>query len=231
MGQESKKTSAVRSDIFYREYLSGNIIDIGGGNDPVTKTAEVFDLDNGDAQHILEYKEPNSYDSVYSSHCLEHMKDVPLAIFQWWELLKPKGFMIIVVPHEDLYEQGIWPSIFNKGHHATFRLKSKKSWSYVSFDIHALIKSLPNSKILEYEIHDYNYDYSLCKKKFGKVGHLIHRWQFKKNTIKRFFSKILYPLLHTKLFEARQTGKVIDQTASGALAQIQIVAQKNESIF
>ena len=50
------------------------------------------------------------------------MRDVPQALEQWWQLVKPGGAMVIVVPDEDLYEQGAWPSLFNRDHSATFRL-------------------------------------------------------------------------------------------------------------
>lgn len=150
--KESSKTAQVRSSVFFKNFLSGKVIDIGGGNDPVTNYAEVFDIGDGDAQNILKYRKKESYDSVNSSHCLEHMKDVPLALSQWWELVKPGGHMVIVVPHEDLFEQKIWPSVFAGGHHATFRLKTKESWSPVSYDIHELIKNLPHSKIVSAEV-------------------------------------------------------------------------------
>ena len=141
MGTESTKTQLTRSKEFINTYFSGDVIDIGGGNDPVVKYAEVFDLIHGDAQYILNYKNKESYDCVNSSHCLEHMKDVPSAIFQWWELVRPGGYMVTVVPHEDLYEQKVWPSIFNLDHKATFRLKRKSSWSPVSYDIYDLMKN------------------------------------------------------------------------------------------
>ena len=69
--------------------------------------------------------------------------------------------MVTVVPHEDLYEQKIWPSIFNKDHKATLRLKTNKSWSNVSYDIYDLAKNLPNASIISAEIQDSNYDYGL----------------------------------------------------------------------
>ena len=78
--KESSKTNQVRTEEFFNTYLTGKVIDIGGGSDKVTENTEVFDLEHGDAQHILKYKDKESYDCVYSSHCLEHMKDVPLAL-------------------------------------------------------------------------------------------------------------------------------------------------------
>ena len=84
MSDESTKTQLIRSKKFIDTHFGGSVLDIGGGDDPVVKHAEVFDLIHGDAQHILDYKKKESYDCVNSSHCLEHMKDVPSALSQWW---------------------------------------------------------------------------------------------------------------------------------------------------
>lgn len=127
MGDETRKTNKIRGLKFIEKYFQGNVIDISGGNDPVTPNAKVFDLEDGDAQYIAEFEKTGYYDCVHSSHCLEHMIDVPNALAQWWSLVKVNGYMIITVPHEDLYEQRIWPSIFNSDHKATFRLNQADS--------------------------------------------------------------------------------------------------------
>lgn len=226
--KESSKTAQVRSSVFFKNFLSGKVIDIGGGNDPVTNYAEVFDIGDGDAQNILKYRKKESYDSVNSSHCLEHMKDVPLALSQWWELVKPGGHMVIVVPHEDLFEQKIWPSVFAGGHHATFRLKTKESWSPVSYDIYELIKNLPHSKIVSAEVQDTNYDYSLLGKRLTPVGRKIYKWRRSKNLVKRKVSESVYNIFRNVFWikSKRKTGNPIDQTTWNALAQIQVVAKK-----
>ncbi len=229
MSSESSKTNKIRSDNFFKEYLSGDVIDIGGGKDPVTRYAEVFDLKDGyDAQNILNYKERYSYDCVYSSHCLEHMKNIPEALSQWWSLVKTNGYMIIVVPHEDLYEQGIWPSIFNIDHKATFRLNTKKTWSPISFDLLALSKTLPHSLILDAQIQDLSYDYNLSKKRFNFFARKIHKWQYSANKFKQFIGVKTYAFLYKKYYTktANTTGLPIDQTKFGALAQIQIIIKK-----
>jgi hypothetical protein len=56
------------------------------------------------------------------------------ALSQWWSLVKPGGYLIVVVPHEDLYEQGIWPSRFNSDHKATFQLGAVSKFSPVLLD-------------------------------------------------------------------------------------------------
>ena len=228
MSDESTKTQLIRSKKFINTYFGGSVLDIGGGDDPVVKHAEVFDLIHGDAQHILDYKNKESYDCVNSSHCLEHMKDVPSALSQWWGLVKPGGYLVTVVPHEDLYEQGAWPPRFNKDHKATFRLDSEKSWSPVSYDIKNLMEGLPESRIITAEIQDQQYDYKLKGRLFSKTGLKIYRYRFKKNKIKRYISKIMYDQLYTTRWDAsnEKHGYYIDQTRGDALAQIQIVIQK-----
>jgi len=225
MADESTKTQLIRSKKFIDTYFSGSVLDIGGGSDPVVKHAEVFDLIHGDAQHILNYKNKESYDCVNSSHCLEHMKDVPSALSQWWDLVKPGGYLVTVVPHEDLYEQGIWPPFFNKDHKATFRLNNDETWSPVSYDIQHLMEDLPKSNIVSSEIHDQNYDYKLQGRLFGGVGRKIYKYRFRKKYIKKYIGEIMYSQLYGKYWESAN-GQYIDQTMGNALAQIQIVVQK-----
>src|SRR5271166_2368833 len=106
---EARKTNVLRGEEFKRRFFAGRVIDIGCGDDLVVPHAVPFDLAHGDAQWILNYFEAGSFDCVHSSHCLEHMRDATLALAQWWGLVRPGGHLIIVVPHEDLYEQGAWP--------------------------------------------------------------------------------------------------------------------------
>lgn len=228
MSNESKKTNSIRGDVFINKYFAQTIIDIGGGNDPVVPHAEVFDLTDGNAQYITKYKAQESYHCVYSSHCLEHMKNVPLALEEWWKLVIPGGYMVLIVPHEDLYEQHYWPPIFNEDHKATFRMSQNQSWSPVSYNVIDLCNNLEKSQIVEKEIHDLNYDYNLQYKKFSNILIKIYRWQFSKHRLKRILAKKLYSAIYTKKYLNNHCniGRPIDQTAGNALAQIQIVLQK-----
>src|SRR5690348_14443562 len=114
MTNEASKTKRVRGEEFVQRYLQGRVIDIGCGADPIVSHAERFDLAEGDAQEIAAVRQAGAYDAVYSSHCLEHMRDVRRALQQWWSLVRHGGHLILVVPDEDLYEQGGWPSLFNR---------------------------------------------------------------------------------------------------------------------
>ena len=227
---ESKKTRKIRGPEFIKKYFQGNIIDIGAGNDPVTSDAETFDMVDGDANVISRYKTKNTYDLVHSSHCLEHMVDAKNALNEWWSLLKPGGYMILVVPDEDLYEQKMWPSIFNNDHKHSFTLTSKKSWSPVSINLISLLKDIPDLKIISQEIQDHNYCYNL--QNFNSNPRLKPPKAFKvlKELI-RLIPKLNNGLifkLENYLFN--KYGIPIDQTKRDALAQIQIVAQKINSL-
>jgi len=228
---ETSKTNSYRDKKFFDTYLSGKVIDIGAGDDPVTSESEIFDLAEGNAEKISKYIQRNDYDCVYSSHCLEHIDDVNMATNNWWQLVKPGGYMIIVVPEETLYEQRIWPSLFAPppiGHQHSFRLNSETSWSPVSIDILDLVKKLPNVKVISSQIHDNNYDYSIIGKRIGAFGQKIYKWRRSKNFFKRKISETLYDFLHDYFWvnSKRKSGRPIDQTTWNALAQIEVIIQK-----
>lgn len=222
--RESGKSNAYRPPEFFARYLTGRVIDIGCSDDPVTATAEKFDLADGDANEILKYRPAQSYDAVYSSHCLEHMNDPISALRQWWGLLKPGGYLVVVVPDENLYEQGYWPSLFNHDHKATFRVSGAESWSPVSIDLPAAIGALPEAEIITAEVQDNGYDYRLQQRGMAhakflrRCGDRLVRWGFRWPLLK---SPITLTL---RLFVL--CGTPVDQTRGDALAQIQVTARK-----
>lgn len=119
----------VRDPLFVLHVFAGEAIDIGAGNDglshysylfPRLKSVRDWDVGDGDA-NVMEGLEPESFDCVHSSHCLEHMVALDRALARWWELVKPGGFLVFTVPDEAMYEQGVWPSTFNPDHKWSFR--------------------------------------------------------------------------------------------------------------
>ena len=224
---ETEKTNKLRGSKFIEQYMNGKLIDIGAGRDLVCDWAERFDIEDGDANFITRYRKKASYDTVHSSHCLEHMFDPKSALSEWWELVKPNGYMIVVVPDENLYEQGIWPSNFNSDHKNTFRLDENTSWSPVSSDINQLFKSLPNAEIISVEKHDAFYDYRFQFNKMMQLGKkprwfkLISKLLIKTIPIKR---QKLKKIIDQYAFTNFQVP--MDQTKYEALAQIQIIARK-----
>jgi hypothetical protein len=83
-----------------------------------------------------------TYDFVHSSHCLEHLHDPAEALSNWFRILRPGGHLIGLVPDEDLYEQGIWPSTFNGDHKWSFTIRKEGSWSPVSRNLVDLLTGL-----------------------------------------------------------------------------------------
>jgi len=224
---ESSKTNAIRTPAFFAAYLSGSVLDIGCGPDPVVPRARPFDRAHGDAGRITAYLS-ETFDTVYSSHCLEHMPDVPQALAGWWQLVKPGGHLIVVVPHEDLYEQGFWPSLYNRDHKATFRLDTERSWSPRSYDLRRLVARLPGAEIVAAGVQDHGYTYAWLPA-IGARPRIL-------GVLRRFVSR----LRHSILKRARRRdaaarwlnplmarwGIPTDQTLQGALAQIECVARK-----
>lgn len=151
-------------------YLVGDGIDIGAGNDGLSQYMELFplmrscrswDLDDGDAQ-FMEGIPNQTFDFVHSSHCLEHLVDIEVALFNWIRILRPGGHLICTVPDEDMYEQGIFPSQFNSDHRHTFTIYKKESWSTASKNILDILTSCKGEfEIKLIELLDSTYRYKL----------------------------------------------------------------------
>jgi SAM-dependent methyltransferase len=172
MGHETAKANNYRRkhDPFFQRIFRGKALDIGAGSDLLTRQGhfpdcqcESFDLGDGNAEEILRYKQPQSYDLVYSSHCLEDLRDPGEALRQWYQLVKPGGFLVVVVPDEDLYEQGVFPSRFNPAHKWTFSIYKMQgeSWSPRHINLFDLIREcIPQAQILRIGLYDTHYDYT-----------------------------------------------------------------------
>jgi SAM-dependent methyltransferase len=202
---------------------TGRGIDIGCGPDPVTPEARPFDKQHGDAnvasQHVQE-----QFDFVYSSHCLEHMHDPRMTILDWWKLVKPGGYLFVLVPDEDLYEQGVFPSRFNDDHKATFTISKARSWSPKSINVLELGQSLPGGQIVSLQLQDADYDRNLTS--FGRtptnlLARAVARTQ---NLLVRIFGPASLPGLRrlvTTYYPADQTSEPYQ-----AQAQIQLIIRK-----
>jgi SAM-dependent methyltransferase len=106
----------------FANFLKGSGIDIGCGPDPLKVeegSVRPWDLNDGDAQ-LMPGVPDGEFDFVYSSHCLEHMRDVRESLTNWLRILKPGGFLYVVVPDYILYEKLTWPSRYNIDHKNSF---------------------------------------------------------------------------------------------------------------
>jgi SAM-dependent methyltransferase len=171
VADETRKANRRRiHDPLFDRVFRGRGIDIGPGDDRLDRDGlfagieqcDHFDVADGDAQEILNYRPASSYNFVYSSHCLEHLSDPIGALKGWFDLLQPFGFLIVVVPDEDLYEQGNWPSPFDRGHKWSFTFKKRSSWSPRSINIiDAVLDNIVDFSFVRVSVIDDNYKYFL----------------------------------------------------------------------
>ena len=155
---------------FAARYFVGSGIDIGAGPDSLDDHRELFprvsrvmewDFEDGDAQ-VLDGLADDTFDFAHSSHCLEHMRDPHAALAAWVRVVKPGGHLIITVPDEDLYEQGVFPSTFNTDHKWTFSIYKHKSWSAQTINVFDLLARLEDRvQVLKVELIDHAYRHSM----------------------------------------------------------------------
>jgi SAM-dependent methyltransferase len=213
---ETTKTKLFYPELF-RDFVKGDTLDIGAGQDPVSLGAIVFDKQQGNAEKIFEHFKHESFDSVFSSHCLEHINEPTKVIRDWFALVKPGGHLFVIVPDEDLYEQGHFPSIFNSDHKSTFTISKSVSWSSKSVNLLDIAQDL-NGEIAYLKQQSDRYDYSL--KTFSKLG--LRKFRIGSYFLRFIFLKRLFLTLHLI---------PVDQTSLShpVLAQNCMVIKKNET--
>lgn len=112
VGFESRKTYAEKLESgFIQRYLSGaTVIELGykgyiGGTVPIVPQAIGIDLGYpGYDGSTLPFAD-DSVDAIYSSHCFEHIPDYITVLRDWYRLLKTGGHIVMVVPHQYLFEK------------------------------------------------------------------------------------------------------------------------------
>lgn len=97
-------------------YITGTVVDVGCGHDKLTPDA--FGVDGRQLPGV-DYVTSDVYnlslpltlfgapfDTVFSSHFLEHLQDPFKAIEDWAGLLKPGGHLILYLPDGRKYDNG-----------------------------------------------------------------------------------------------------------------------------
>lgn len=143
MNRRSKEKSFPWNKIF-----SGHGVDVGCGDDliatvpwPNIKSVKGFDSEEGNANFLDCYFEPNSLNFIHGSQVLEHLDNPGDAIKRMLKICKKKGHIIMTVPDVGAYEDFKFPSKYNPDH--------KSSWSMIyrgsSFPIHIHIPTFLDS--------------------------------------------------------------------------------------
>lgn len=114
-GPQGYESAKVRHEVL--PYLAKGGLDIGCG--PAKVWPHLIGIDNGtdtdlfgiqmrpdihvsDAARLGIFADSSS-DAVFSSHLLEHIADWQGALREWWRLVKVGGYLVLYLPHADLY--------------------------------------------------------------------------------------------------------------------------------
>lgn len=143
----------------WRSIFAAPILDIGSGDDPLKLDGvTTFDKENGDANKIDEYFEPESFQTVHASHLVEHLFDPSDFIVRCLKILKKGGHIVFFVPSFDEYEKRVWPSVKNGDHKFAFSMW-RKSYPNVSNFIHVptLVKDY-NAKLCRLVLTNFDFN-------------------------------------------------------------------------
>jgi len=132
VGFESRKSYAAKIESgFFAQYMSGpNVMEIGyrgyeEGNLPIVPQAIGVDVGYPGYEGATFPFADASFDAIYSSHCFEHIGDWLGVLRDWYRLLKVGGFLVIVVPHQLLFERKrSLPSPINPDHKRFYTARS-----------------------------------------------------------------------------------------------------------
>ena len=161
-GPETQKSEERRiREGFFSRFMRGEGLDIGYKGslrdqaEPVWPSATGVDEDYpGYDGKKLPFAD-ESQDYVYSSHCLEHIKDPMTPLKEWFRVVKTGGHLVITVPHRDLYEKKAFlGSRWNGAHKRFYTPASLLAEVEAAFEV--------NSYRIRYmQDCDEGYDYSI----------------------------------------------------------------------
>lgn len=186
MAETRKAHERRMAEGWYRKFVGMPLLDVGSGVDPIPVSGAVhwdYQWTYEENDHQLSWKnEPGdrdaqtlaglpdeSFTTVYASHILEHLEDPKEALRNWWRVLRPGGFLVVVVPHRDLYEKrATHPSRWNPrdreggGGHLTFWLPDRDEAPDTLSLARVLTEVLPGlAEVHDFRVVNAGYDYSL----------------------------------------------------------------------
>lgn len=95
-------------DMSIMKYVTGRICDVGAGHDKITPDAYAVDgrpLHGVDQVRdgLLLNLNDSYFDTIFSSHFLEHVANPWEYIMNWWDHLVTGGHIVLYLPQKDAY--------------------------------------------------------------------------------------------------------------------------------
>jgi SAM-dependent methyltransferase len=172
---ENTKAAFLRrsNNRLFTSVFKGEGLHIGPGGDPLLKhhyplctnitlcNIAEHSISGDNIKNTIENKK---FDFVYATSLAVYEDEPQDVINHWLQFVNSRGYLVLTVPDEDLYEQGNFPSIFNNTHKKTFSIFKQLSWSGRHYNLLEIIQKLNNVSCRKIELIDSNYDYSLLGK-------------------------------------------------------------------
>lgn len=129
-------------------------LDIGPDRDPLNHTFRRWNFEkDGDATYLTGVPS-ETFDTVYASHVLEHLKDPIEGLKNWYRVLRPGGHLIVCLPDRDRYEKRTkLPSRWNPDH-KTFWLLDKAEPPCTRSLVQTLKDAIPEGEIVSLTVLD-----------------------------------------------------------------------------
>lgn len=111
VGTESRRSYKEKCENgFFDKYMSGKGCELGyasyeKGCLPILPDCDGYDKGTNGYDGLNIPKPDGYYDYLYSSHTLEHIVDFGATLKEWYRVVKENGHLVIVVPHQFLYEK------------------------------------------------------------------------------------------------------------------------------
>lgn len=151
----------------WREIFVGDGVDVGSGDDPLTKhllNVTTFDLKDGDANQLSKYFPPGRFDWLHASNVAEHMHAPVACIYEWLTVVKRGGHLVMTVPSMELYGDMLWKKgpRYNDDHKSTWSIWMKGSPAPIHVYVQTFVKGIEDSGVAKPRLTrlvDTNYDY------------------------------------------------------------------------
>jgi SAM-dependent methyltransferase len=156
-GETGKARERRIREKFFERFCAGKGLDVGYGGDLLSENCQGWDIEHGDAQTLKGLKD-SEFDFVYSSHTLEHVDDAGVTLKNWWKVIRPGGYLILYLPHRDLYEKKkTLPSRWNDTHRRFFLLDRDEPPDTVGV-IPLIERTLSGYQMLQAKVCDEGYE-------------------------------------------------------------------------